>query len=91
MQYQEFLRLAGVTEREVTRLDYRVIERQYMERDDLFPDKDAVVDHFHRFGCRGFDHRFIERLDTLRAAVLSARAFCAYTGNFEGMLNIVLG
>lgn len=90
MQYQEFLRMAGATEQEVTLLSYRTIERQYMERDDLFPTKDEVVAHYHRFGWWGFSDRFIERLDALRSAVMCAKIFCGYMDRFDGMLNIAL-
>ena len=88
MQYREFLQMAGVTERDVPLLNYYTIERQYMERDDLFPDKDAVVAHYHRFGWRGFTDQFMRQLDTLRITVLSLKAY--YANDFEGMLNLAL-
>ena len=90
MQYQEFLRLAGVTEREVTRLDYRAIERLYMERDDLFPDKDAAVTHYRRFGWRGFSKDFVRHLDALRDTVHTIERCYPYTDYFDGMLDIAL-
>lgn len=40
MQYHEFLKLAGISESELSLFRYRDIERLYMERDDLFPGKD---------------------------------------------------
>lgn len=69
MQYHEFLRLIGKNEKDVTKLDYRAIERLYMTRDDLFATKEDVVDHYHRFGLRGFRGNFIDRLDRLSAAI----------------------
>ena len=88
MQYLEFLRMAGVTDHEVTRLEYRAIEQQYMTRDDLFPSKETVVAHFHRFGWRGFTNRFVEHLDALRTSLLAVNA--SFPREFEDMLDVAL-
>ncbi len=88
MQYREFLQMAGITERDMPILNYYTIERQYMERDDLFPDKDAAVAHYRRFGWRGFTDQFMRQLDALRSSVLSVKA--DYPNDFKGTLDLAL-
>lgn len=75
MEYQEFLRMTGASEKGVSFFHYRLIESLYLNRDDLFPTKKEVVEHYHRFGTRGFSSKFIEKLDALRAAIAEVRDF----------------
>lgn len=74
MQYQEFLRLSGATRNECTPQIYqKFIEPAYMENDLLFPTKDAVVKHWHRFGLLGFTK---DSITTLTNAVKAIQYIC---------------
>lgn len=49
------------------------IEKTYMERDDLFPDQEAVIRHFKATGILGFTRRALDRVDALRKAITNLR------------------
>lgn len=78
MQYQEFLRLSGATRKECTLQIYqRFIEPAYMENDLLFPTKEAVVEHWHRFGLLGFTK---DSITSLTNAVHAIQQICKKAG-----------
>lgn len=84
MQYQEFLRLSGATREECTPQIYqRFIEPAYMENDLLFPTKEAVVEHWHRFGLLGFTK---DSIASLTNAVHAIQQICKRAGRpHDGM------
>ncbi|MBD5641874.1 MAG: hypothetical protein HDQ91_05605 [Desulfovibrio sp.] len=93
MLYQEFLRLSGSTREECSLEAYaRIIEPAYMQNDLLFPDKEAVVEHWRRFGLLGFSKKMT---DTLSSAVLSIREALRYAtrpkGSMEEFANFIAG
>ncbi len=70
MLYQEFLRLSGLTSKECSIQIYqRFIEPAYMENDLLFPTKESVVEHWHRFGLLGFRQDSIASLTNAVKAI----------------------
>lgn len=78
MLYQEFLRLSGSTTKDCTPPVYqRFIEPSYMENDLLFPTKEAIVEHWHRFGLLGFTK---DSIASLTDAVKAIQRVCRYAG-----------
>lgn len=74
MQYHEFLRKSGATSEDVSLFDYeRYIEKAYMERDDIFPDQEAVIGWYKAAGLGGFSKFALQKLDALRQAIGEVR------------------
>lgn len=76
MQYQEFLSLSGATRKECPFQFYQwYIEPAYMENDLLFPTKESVVEHWHRFGPLGFSK---DSIASLTNAVKAIQQVCRF-------------
>lgn len=89
MLYEEFLRKGGFSREEVTLKMYAKIEKLYMERDDLFPDQESVIEYFKTAGIYGFTPRFVAAIDAVRQAVTNLNQIAI--GNcFEPLLKLAL-
>ena len=90
MLYEEFLRKSGATGAQVSFKQYsQLIEKAYMERDQLFPDQDAVIRHYRKTGLAGFMKAPLDGAEALRKAMESLRR-ASYRDSFAAMLDLAL-
>lgn len=74
MRYREFLKMAKITSNDCSVRAYDcIIEPAYMTNDLLFPNKEAVVEHWNRFGLLGFSKDVIETLTIAVKAMQQVR------------------
>lgn len=90
MQYHEFLRMGGFTMKEVPYDTYaKYIEKAYMERDDLFPDKESIISYFKAMGVYGLTAPFLAGIDAVRKAITNLNQQ-SIGGGFEMLLNLAI-
>lgn len=75
MQYQEFLRKADLTEKDIPFKIYKNrIEPVYMES-GLFPDQETFIDFFKKGGVFALGRDFLDRLEKAREMLAWARGY----------------
>lgn len=90
MQYHEFLRKSGFTMEEVSYTAFHYyIEKAYMERDEMFPDQESIINYLKAAGIVGALPYILDKVDAVRRAIIDLNQ-CASKENFGALLELAL-